>query len=103
MDLAVKVLNLPRRLVQSALHDKKEIQPASLKVLKTWQEKQENAQEAFSTLCASLRKNNMNQLASELSGSTKASRIPSKLSESSEYFTYSLNIFALFRDGTITY
>ena len=86
MDLGIKVLDLPRRTIQSALSDKKEIQPAAFKILNSWQEKQENAEEAFITLCTLLRKNNMNQLATELNSSFKDSyRIHSALSDNSTY------------------
>ena len=88
MDLGIKVLDLPRDAIQSALYDKKEIQPAAFKVLHSWHQKHENAEEAFIKLRMSLRQNRMNLLAAELSSPGQGCRIPSKLSEHSMFVLF---------------
>ena len=63
MNLGVKVLNLPDFKVQSALYDKKELQPATQKILRSWRKAQTNKHEAYQILCKELRKHKMNMLA----------------------------------------
>ena len=63
LDLGVNVLNLPEYTIDAALYDKKEIQSAAHKVLRTWMKKQTNRQEAYTALYDGLRKAKLNQLA----------------------------------------
>ena len=86
MDIGVKVLRLPEYEIQSALHDKKDIQPAAQKVFKSWLKKQENREKAFTAIRRSLQENGMNLLANVLSSSVQGSRIRPKLSDNSGYF-----------------
>ena len=50
MELGVKVLKLPECKIESAIFDKKEIQPAAHKVLRSWLRKQSDRHEAYNTL-----------------------------------------------------
>ena len=61
-DLGTHVLKLPENIIQAAHYDKKEIQDAAHKVLKTWVKQQPSREEAYSTLCTELKKYGMNEL-----------------------------------------
>ena len=62
VELGVDVLNLPDHIIDAAVYNKKEIQSAAHTVLRTWMKKQTNRQEAYTTLCAELRRYEKNEL-----------------------------------------
>ena len=57
------VLKLPEYTIDAALYDKKEIQSAAHKLLRTWMKKQTNRHEAYTALYDGLRKAKLIQLA----------------------------------------
>ena len=66
LTLGVKGLGLPDFKIQSALYDKKCIQPAAYEVLCTWQQQQESKYAGYQNLILALEKVEMNQLAAVL-------------------------------------
>ena len=65
-DLALNILKIPAKRVDSALYNEREIQDAALEVLKTWQQGQNNRQEAYRNLYTALYSNGWKLLAGEL-------------------------------------
>ena len=66
VDLGVSVLKLPEYTIDAALYDKKEIQSAAHKVLRTWMKQQTDGREAYRILYASLKRCDMKELAAVL-------------------------------------
>ena len=66
LNLGVRTLKLPERIVQTALTNKNEIQSAANDVLQTWFKKQKNGAEAFSNIQNALEESGLNLLAMEL-------------------------------------
>ena len=66
VNLGVKVLKLPKFVIDTAVYNKKEIQDAAYEVLGTWLKKQNNREEAFSLLQTELQASEMNLLAAEM-------------------------------------
>ena len=65
-DLALNILKVPGKNVDSALYNEREIQDATQKVLQTWYQGQNNRQEAYRNLYTALYSNGWRLLAGEL-------------------------------------
>ena len=65
-DLGLKVLQIRDFKIESALTDKRNINPAAHRVLQTWVSGQNNPCEAYTNLVSGLRSNELNALAGEL-------------------------------------
>ena len=65
-DLGVNVLKLPEYTIDAALYDKKEIQSAVHKVLRTWMKQQTDEQEAYRILHADLKSCEMKELVEDV-------------------------------------
>ena len=66
MDLGIKVLKLPKFVIETALYDNHKIQPSTHEILSRWLKKQNSRREAYINLHAGLKKYQMNQLAALL-------------------------------------
>ena len=84
-DLALNILKLPANIVDSALHDEKEIQNAAQKVLQTWYQGQNNRQEAYRKLYTALYNNGWRLLAGELQQWVEGTTAPSPFSETRKF------------------
>ena len=65
-DLGLKVLQIRDFKIESALTDKRDINSAAHRVLRTWVSGQNNRCEAYTNLVSGLRSNELNALAGEL-------------------------------------
>ena len=88
MDLGVSVLKLPEYTIDAALYDKKEIQSAAHKLLRTWMKKQTNRQDAYTALYDGLRKSKLNQLALLLKQSVVGTVESSQVSKERTYVLF---------------
>ena len=66
LDLALKILKLPSKTVDSALDNEREIQVAAQIVLQTWYHNQKSKQEAYTKLYTALYSSGWRLLAGEL-------------------------------------
>ena len=81
-DLALNILKVTGKTVDSALYNEREIQDAAQKVLQTWYDNQENRQEAYRNLYKALYSNGWKLLAGELKQWVEGTTKPSPLLES---------------------
>ena len=88
MDLGVNVLKLPEYTINAALYDKREIQSAAHKVLRTWMKKQTDRREAYTTLHNQLRKAKLNQLAVLMKQSAECSSESSQITNERTYVIF---------------
>ena len=79
MDLGVNALKLPDFILQAAMYDKKEIQSAAHEILRTWLSEQTNRQEAYTTLCAALRRCEKKELCALLKQSVEGREVEAGL------------------------
>ena len=84
-DLAMNILKIPSKTVDSALYNEREIQDAAQKVLQTWYDDQENRQEAYRNLYTALYNNGWRLLAGELKQSVEGTPEQSLLSETGKF------------------
>ena len=89
MELGVKVLNLPDFKVRSALYDKRELQPATQKILRSWLKAQTSRHEAHQILYKELLKHEMNMLADLIKPSTDTTDAHVALSAERKYLNRS--------------
>ena len=86
-DLALNILKIPAKRVDSALYNEREIQDAALVVLKTWQQGQNNRQEAYRNLYTALYNNGWKLLAEELKQWVEGTTARSPFSEPRKFYS----------------
>ena len=86
VEVGVKSLKLPDFIIQSALHNHKDINSAAHDVFRSWRQKQNNDQEAYITLKTSFRQHGFNNLAAVLDREPTTASAIFTLSQESKIF-----------------
>ena len=84
-DLALNILKLPSKTVDSALYNEREIQDAAQKVLQTWYDDQENRQVAYWNLYTALYNGGWRFMAGELKQSVEGATEETQFSQTRKF------------------
>ena len=94
IEFGTNVLKLPDHEIQTALHDKKELQSSTHRLLTSWLHQQTDRHTAYSTLHTALQHAEMNLLATELAEWVSGEVVQSHpgLSHERKWFLFYSNI-----------
>ena len=93
-DLGSRVLNLPERTIQTALHDNRTICDATYDVLSSWRKQHQRGQDAYYILYTGLRRCGMYQWAAQMQALARESDVTTRAKACSEKGSWSI-IFGL--------